>query len=69
MPVAALGKKLRVDNQTLSTDSLKLSQAEKKELIAFIHSLNENIIFETPPPALPKSANKELNKRRIGGEY
>jgi len=63
------GKKLPVKNQTLSTDSLKLSPTEKKELIAFIHSLNENIIFEAPPAALPKSTNKELNKRRIGGEY
>jgi cytochrome c peroxidase len=63
------GKKLVVDNQTLATDSLKLSPSEKKELIAFIRSLDENIIFETAPVLLPKSNNKELNKRRIGGEY
>jgi cytochrome c peroxidase len=63
------GKKLPVINQTLSSDSLRLSDTEKKELIAFIHSLNENIIFEMPPPALPKSGNKELNNRRVGGEY
>jgi cytochrome c peroxidase len=63
------GKKLVVNNQTLSTDSLKLSKAEKNELIAFMQSLNENIIFEKPPSALPVSANKELNKRKVGGEY
>lgn len=64
-----VGKKLAIDNQTLSTDSLKLTATEKKDLIAFIRSLDENIIFETAPPVLPKSTNKELNKRKIGGEY
>ena len=63
------GRKLAVDNQTLSTDSLKLNKTEKSELIAFIKSLNENIIFEAPPPTLPASSNKELNRRRVGGEY
>jgi cytochrome c peroxidase len=63
------GKKLIVLNQTLSSDSLKLSQAEKKQLIAFIHSLNENIIFETPPLALPASSDKSINIRKVGGEY
>lgn len=63
------GKKLVVNNQTLSTDSLKLSKTEKSELISFIQSLNENIIFEKPPAALPASSDKELNKRRVGGEY
>ncbi len=63
------GRKLAVNNQTLSTDSLKLSIAEKSELIAFIQSLNENIIFDAPPANLPASSNKELNKRRVGGEY
>jgi cytochrome c peroxidase len=64
-----LGKKLDVPNQTLSSDSLKLSPTEKRELIAFIHSLNENIIFDTPPPALPVSSDKALNNRKAGGEY
>jgi cytochrome c peroxidase len=64
-----VGKKLAIDNQTLATDSLKLTATEKKELIAFIRSLDENIIFETAPSVLPKSTNKELNKRKIGGEY
>ena len=64
-----VGKKLVVDNQTLSTDSLKLSKEEKSNLIAFIHSLNENVIFEAPPAALPASSNKSLNNRKVGGEY
>jgi len=64
-----LGKKMAVGNQTLSGDSLKLNSTEKKELIAFIHSLNEKIIFEAPPLALPSSSEKALNKRLVGGEY
>jgi cytochrome c peroxidase len=63
------GKKLTVSNQTLATDSLKLSKDEKANLIAFIHSLNENIIFEAAPASLPASSNKSLNNRKVGGEY
>ena len=64
-----IGKKLSVNNQTLSPDSLKLTASEKKELISFMHSLNEKIIFQKPPEALPASSNKELNNRKVGGEY
>lgn len=63
------GKKLGITNQTLSSDSLKLSKAEKTNLLAFIHSLNENIIFENPPAGLPASSSKSLNGRKVGGEY
>ena len=63
------GKKLVVENQTLSTDPLNLTQEEKNNLLAFIQSLNENIIFEDPPSALPVSSDKKLNKRKVGGEY
>jgi cytochrome c peroxidase len=64
-----VGKKLVVDNQTLSTDPLNLTQDEKNNLLAFINSLNENIIFDAPPSALPVSSDKKLNKRKVGGEY
>jgi cytochrome c peroxidase len=64
-----MGKKLTVDNQTLSPDSLRLSPKEKHDLLSFLHSLNEDIIFEEPPSYLPSSSDKALNKRRIGGEY
>lgn len=64
-----VGKKLNVPNQTLSSDSLKLTRKEKNDLIAFMHSLNENIIFDTPPAALPASSDKALNNRKLGGEY
>ena len=64
-----VGKKLSVPNQTLASDSLKLTVEEKANLIAFIHSLNENVIFEAPPSGLPSSSNKSLNGRKVGGEY
>ncbi|MEO8404072.1 MAG: cytochrome c peroxidase [Chitinophagaceae bacterium] len=63
------GKKLIVPNQTLSSDSLKLTRNEKNDLKAFMHSLNENIIFDTPPAGLPVSSDKSLNNRKPGGEY
>ena len=64
-----IGKKLTVPNQTLSADSLKLNETEKQQLIAFLLSLNEHIVFEKPPMLLPVSSIRELNKRKSGGEY
>ena len=63
------GKGLLVSNQTLSSDSLKLTKKEKKDIIAFINSLNEEIPLQVPPLQLPASKNKELNNRVVGGEY
>lgn len=63
------GKGLKVKNQTLSGDSLHLNTTEKKQLLAFVISLNEEILFETPPKALPHSKIKALNNRKVGGEY
>jgi cytochrome c peroxidase len=63
------GHKLQVDNQTLSADSLKLKAIEKKQLIAFIKSLSEDVKFDKPPAALPASKNKAFNSRRVGGDY
>lgn len=63
------GRGLKVENQTLSSDSLHLTEEEKKALIAFLHSLNEKVPFEEPPAILPVSKNKELNSRKVGGEY
>jgi cytochrome c peroxidase len=63
------GKGLTINNQTLSSDSLKLTKKEKKDIITFIHSLTEEIPKQVAPTRLPVSKNKELNKRVIGGEY
>lgn len=64
-----VGNGLKINNQTLSSDSLYLSANEKINLIAFINSLTEQIPFENAPKKLPKSNNKILNKRKIGGTY
>jgi len=63
------GNGLIVSNQTLSSDSLHLTNQEKTNLIAFITSLNEEVIFETAPKKLPKSSYKLLNTRKVGGIY
>lgn len=63
------GKGLTVNNQTLSPDSLHLTKTEKENIIRFIQSLNEHILFEAPPVKLPISKIKELNRRKVGGEY
>ncbi len=63
------GKGLAVNNQTLSSDSLHLSATEKKQLVAFINSLNESVKFDTAPQQLPASKNKKLNGRKSGGDY
>jgi len=64
-----LGRKIPIHNQTLAVDSLRLTDPEQQQLIIFINSLNENIKFETPPLQLPVSKNKNLNNRKVGGEY
>ena len=61
------GHGLDVPNQTLSSDSLHLTPADKTVLIAFIRSLNEKIPFETAPAKLPVSAVALYNKRTVGG--
>lgn len=63
------GRGLKVTNQTLSADSLHLTQTDKNSLLAFMRSLNEKIEFEKAPEKLPSSKMKKLNARKIGGEY
>lgn len=63
------GRGLPVPNQTLSSDSLHLSKEEKYYLLAFMKSLNEKIDFDPVPTKLPESKIKNLNKRKVRGEY
>jgi cytochrome c peroxidase len=64
-----IGHGLIVENQTLSSDSLHLSELEKQELIAFLEGLTEEIPFFSPPKVLPKSKFTSLNQRKPGGNY
>jgi cytochrome c peroxidase len=63
------GNGLVISNQTLSPDSLHLTANEKRDLVTFISSLNENIKQETPPATLPTSKQRALNYRKVGGVY
>jgi len=64
-----VGKGIPVNNQTLESDSLRLSMTEKKQLLEFLRSLDEKIQPGDPPKELPLSSVKALNKRKVGGEY
>ena len=64
-----VGHGLLVENQTLSPDSLHLTNDEKSKLLAFLHTLNEEVPFEKPPLQLPASRIKVLNARKVGGDY
>lgn len=63
------GKGLFVENQTLSSNPLRLSGQEKELLIRFMDSLDEDVKVENPPVALPSSKFKECRNRVIGGTY
>ena len=61
---------LDVPNQTLSSDSLKMSKEEMKKIISFLGSLTDTAGLTSVPaslPAFPKDT--ELNSRPVGGAY
>jgi len=64
---AGLG--LAVTNQTLSSDSLRLTANEKKSLIAFLNTLTDTASMTAKPLLLPAMGDVSLDKRKIGGEY
>ena len=55
---------------TLIPTELKLTESEKKDLVSFIHALNDTSAARTPK-RLPELKGKyaALNKRIVGGEY
>lgn len=64
-----IGRGLKIENQTLSPDSLHLTEEEKNQLLVFLQSLNEAVIPDFPPAQLPASTLKTLNLRKVGGSY
>lgn len=62
------GKGIDPGNQTLSGEKLGLTAYDIQCLIAFMESLNEDVVIP-PPPTLPLSRKKEYNKRKTGGIY
>ncbi len=65
----AVGRGLDLPNQTLSSDSLHLSNEDKARLEAFMRALNEDLPVEAAPTTLPNSKDKTLNARRPSGSY
>ena len=63
------GRSLQVANQTLSNDSLHLTNTEIAAIIEFIGTLDEQIEFPKAPAKLPVSKINALNTRKVGGEY
>ncbi|MGD1959064.1 MAG: cytochrome-c peroxidase [Fulvivirga sp.] len=64
------GMGLNVPNQTLPEDPLELTTEEQRHIIVFMKSLSDLDSNPEIPIQLPVFANnKELNNRKIGGEY
>ena len=63
------GRGMSIANQTLSSEKLGLSVKEIDDLLAFLAALDEDIQLETEPASLPKSSQKELKFRKVGGIY
>ncbi len=63
------GRGLQMDNQTLNDEKLNLTEEEKKQLVKFLESLNEDVQIASKRPILPKSSKKEFNVRESGGIY
>jgi cytochrome c peroxidase len=63
------GKKINLKNQTLSPDSLHLTKDEKIAIVEFLKTLDEKTTELVFPEKLPKSKFKELNNRKLHGEY
>lgn len=57
------------ENQTLSSDSLHLTDVEKKALKAFMRSLDEKVIFQEAPGALPATKLEKYKDRQPSGAY
>jgi cytochrome c peroxidase len=57
------------ENQTLSSDSLHLSDGEKKALKAFMRSLDEKVVFQDAPGSLPATKLEKYKDRLPSGVY
>lgn len=64
------GLGLDIQNQTLPFDSLTLNTVEIKQIVSFLETLNDQKLNYFVPNYLPKiDDNKELNARKVGGNY
>lgn len=63
------GLGISLDNQTLPFDELNLSDAEQKDMIAFMKSLTDTSGMTTIPVSLPPIDDAQASKRKVGGTY
>ncbi len=64
------GMGFKVPNQTLPSDSLRLSSSERGDLVAFLKALTDDPLkADAPPPLPPVPQRPELASRPPGGEY
>jgi len=63
------GVGLKVENQTLPFDSLGLSKKELNDIKSFLLTLSDTTGLPKAPQRLPEFKNKNMNRRKIGGEY
>mgnify|MGYP003342796513 CR=1 FL=1 len=63
------GLGLHVANQTLSPDSLHLSDKEINSLISFLNTLTDTSGMTAKPVHLPAMGDQHQNSRKTGGEY
>lgn len=63
------GMGMRLDNQTLPFDELNLSEAEQKDMIAFMRSLTDTSGMTNIPVSLPAIDDADASKRKVGGTY
>lgn len=61
------GKSVAIPQQTLSSDSLHLSQLEKQAIVAFLNTLSDTTGLIPSPISLPK--HPQIKNRMWGGEY
>lgn len=65
-----IGLGFDMENQTLPSDPLNLTDLEIKDLVAFMNSLTDTSFYDHKPESLPKfDKQPELNDRPIGGSY
>ncbi len=64
------GLGILLENQTLSGDPLELTDAEQRDIIAFMKSLTDTSRTGSPPKTLPGFDNQpQWNSRPVGGVY
>lgn len=65
-----IGHGYEVPNQTLPSDSLKLSKSELNDIISFMKTLNDTVGLTKKPTKLPEiKLDGQVLSRKIGGEY